>query len=149
MSKYNGILPVKHAMLQTNHHFVQLAQQRHQLADAQLLAIGTNRATGDAIITGILAGLSLKIHLERCGVLFFPFRRVPIDIPQNIFLIGCFSLACIQVDHGEIPFHMVQASSHHLLPVFQEHLFVVDLHIGQLIPPAVNLAPIRKEHAKS
>ena len=54
------MLPVQYAMLERDHHFIQLTQQRHQLGNAQFFRITAYRTAGDAVVTGSLIRLTDK-----------------------------------------------------------------------------------------
>ena len=48
------LLSVKYAVLKRNHHFVKLAEQRHQLGNAEFFRIGADRAA-------VVAGVAIKV----------------------------------------------------------------------------------------
>lgn len=91
------LLAVENAVLERDHHIVQLAEKRHQFRNTQLLGVGADRTAGDAVVTGSRVGLTDKIHLEGGGVLPLFFRRVPFDIPGDAFFVFCLALFRVQI----------------------------------------------------
>ena len=99
------LLAVENAVLERDHHIVQLAEKRHQFRNTQLLGVGADRTAGDAVVTGSRVGLTDKIHLEGGGVLPLFFRRVPFDIPGDAFL---FSALPFSVFRSVLPkYHFI------------------------------------------
>ena len=64
------LLSVKHAVLKCNHHFVKLAEQRHQFGNTQLFRINTNGTAGDAVIAALSYGCPTKSTLKEVGYCF-------------------------------------------------------------------------------
>lgn len=56
--------PVQNAVLERDHHLVQLAEQGHQLANAQLFRVRADGTAGDPVIARALVRLADEVHLE-------------------------------------------------------------------------------------
>ena len=60
----NRLLPVQNAVLERDHHLVQLAEQGHQLANAQLFRVRADGTAGDPVIARAFVRLADEVHLE-------------------------------------------------------------------------------------
>ena len=60
----NRLLPVQNAVLERDHHLVQLAEQGHQLANAQLFRVRADGTAGNTVIARALIRLTDEVHLE-------------------------------------------------------------------------------------
>ena len=58
------LFPVQDAVLKRDHHFIKLAEQRHQFGNTEISRIGTDWAAGNAVVAGTLIRLPDEIHLE-------------------------------------------------------------------------------------
>ena len=99
------LLSVKYAVLKRNHHFVKLAEQRHQLGNAEFFRIGADRA---AVVAGAIIRLPDEIHLEGGRVELFFLGRIPLGIFDHTLFIFRLAAVGIQVGFGKIPLDMVK-----------------------------------------
>ena len=70
--------------------FIQLAQQGHDLHQAQPLGIRADGAAGNAVIAGPAVRTPLEVHFEEGRIGPFLFRRVPFAVSHNSFFVLCF-----------------------------------------------------------
>ena len=71
----DGLPAVQDAVLQRDHDLVELAEQRHELLNAERFRVAADRTAGDAVIARALVRLAHKVHLKRRRVLPRLFRR--------------------------------------------------------------------------
>ena len=67
---------VQSSVLERDHHFVKLAEQGHQLGDAQLFRVNTDGTAGDAVVARAVIGLPDKVRLKR-GRIYFILSILP------------------------------------------------------------------------
>ena len=107
--------PVQNAVLERDHHLVQLAELGHQLRDAQLFSIGADRTAGNAIIARALIRLPDEIHLEGRRILPLFFRRVPFDIFHDALFVFRLAPVGVQIGPRKVPFDVIQRAAHYFL----------------------------------
>ena len=119
----DGLPAVQDAVLQRDHDLVELAEQRHELLNAERFRVDADRTAGDAVIARTLVRLAHKVHLKRRRVLPRLFRRVPPDVFRDAFLVLRLAAGRVQVGLGEVPPDVVKRAAHHFLHRLRRDLF--------------------------
>ena len=102
------LLSVQYAVLKRNHHFVKLAEQRHQFGNVEFFRIGADRTAGDAVIAGTIIRLPDEIHLKGGRVLLLLLRCVPFGVLDNTLFVLRLTLVGVQVGLCKIPLDMTK-----------------------------------------
>ena len=110
-----GLFSVQYAVLKSDHHFIQLAEQRHQLRNAELFRVNADWAAGDTVVACPLIRLSDKIHLEGGRVLRLFFGGVPLGVLDDTLFVLRLALVGVQIGFGKVPLDMVKRAAHHFL----------------------------------
>ena len=99
---------MKHAVLKCNHHFVKLAEQRHQFGNTEFLRVNANRTAGNAIVAGAIIRLPDEIHLKGGRVLLLLLRCVPFGVLDNTLFVLRLTLVGVQVGLCKISLDMTK-----------------------------------------